>query len=794
MRALSDTLSGLSDDIVQKLDKKLRRPTPFEADTQRFEEYVKRLEPLDHHVRIKSLKIQNRQPGTCTWIFENKDYLEWLSSDRSRLLLVAGDSGLGKSVLTSTVIEDLESMSDGPNAPILAYFYCLNTGNTAGSQKASRLIQDVIYRIYKQAARDEDLLAEANRLFVKSKDGKGKPAGTGTSKDSHATSASAKSANSLLGDPDEVLVKLIKLLKRKVIVVIDALDECIDKVEEELYKSIHSWLDVDDIQIKVFVSSRPETDTMREFDRYTTLGLEKYNQEDLSRRVDAALGDYVNLSPTERRRVRAAILSRAENQFTYVNLAMSVLQQPWQRPIDNVISRLQDGVTRLYQETLRGTDPNYTHLAKAILTWTLLKQDDLSVADFFDIYSKRFTATEVVHEADVDSLTESEETVEEGHASAPNYSPNYSLWNKQVKKAAGTFVRVTTKELLQEVHQNVRECFLAKETRSSNAEGYFSISEASGHLEITLELLTILNSTTFCDLYMKTSGTSWKFKQDQEPEAQRKPSPWNIWNELEACPSAVRATQELPLRNGTNGTEKEQIATTDAPAEVHDTDDEALTQKDTDSSPKDDSAAAGSQEIQDSENDKGSDSKPMDKASGEAPAMADDDYDGQDSDDPDLDADLDILEDSGASNEPDVTPSYPVCNWFRHLKEAEKASSPEQIVENPLWELVWTELRRFLLDKAKFQSWISTAASMGVYDGAFIMTGLADRVITPFHLMASLGMTWVIDRMAREGADLCVFDEGFALPIHYAGKQVLSTSVNLPRDAAHYETCRLAVS
>lgn len=206
---------------------------------------------------------------------------------------------------------------------------------------------------------------------------------------------------------------------------------------------------------------------------------------------------------------------KAESQFTYIDQAIKILRQPWIRPVDTVLAKFQDGINRLHQETLRSTDANYKDLAEQALTWTLLKQDDLHISEFFDIFSRRYTAdgtgADIVdsgaeaHELakpapQPDKTSDEDSKMEEDTEHVPDHESSgdlLQLYKDQIHKAAATFIGVSTGNTLAEGHQSVPDCFLKEEDDPTRVPGFFYISREQGHLRITLELLKALNSEAF---------------------------------------------------------------------------------------------------------------------------------------------------------------------------------------------------------------------------------------------------------------------------------------------------------
>lgn len=184
-------------------------------------------------------------------------------------------------------------------------------------------------------------------MFLKNegKDGKAGPSGRERRKD--------KSID-FLGNPNETLIELAKCLPHEeIFLIIDALDECTHRIEERLFECLRNLLKANEVKFKVLVSSRPERDVTNELEPYLEKDLSKHNHEGIVKRVDAALKDLVNLTPIQRMRVKQEMISKAESQFTYIELAVGILRQPWVRPVNNVIAKFEKGVARLYQETVK---------------------------------------------------------------------------------------------------------------------------------------------------------------------------------------------------------------------------------------------------------------------------------------------------------------------------------------------------------------------------------------------------------------------------------------------------------
>ena len=78
---------------------------------------------------------QARRKGKSSWAFETDDYKEWKSSDSSSVLLCSGIVGAGKTVLCSSVVEELLVTKEADVS--IGYFFC--RGDDIESLKAREI-------------------------------------------------------------------------------------------------------------------------------------------------------------------------------------------------------------------------------------------------------------------------------------------------------------------------------------------------------------------------------------------------------------------------------------------------------------------------------------------------------------------------------------------------------------------------------------------------------------------------------------------------------------------------------
>ncbi|TGO25124.1 hypothetical protein BPAE_0087g00310 [Botrytis paeoniae] len=129
------------EDILQQFEEPIVRSATILQDYQdslahqERETLLRWLSTIPYRKHHK-LKRSERLEGSCEWLLNSTDYIQWKNSSASSILWLNGIAGCGKIVLTSAVIVSLcqEASGIGTAAPV-AYFYC--SRNTAESERAN---------------------------------------------------------------------------------------------------------------------------------------------------------------------------------------------------------------------------------------------------------------------------------------------------------------------------------------------------------------------------------------------------------------------------------------------------------------------------------------------------------------------------------------------------------------------------------------------------------------------------------------------------------------------------------
>ncbi|KAF5585228.1 vegetatible incompatibility het-e-1 [Fusarium subglutinans] len=216
---------------------------------------LRETDPRDDKSRIEETK-GGLFKDAYRWILKNDKFQQWYNASQSQLLWIKGDPGKGKTMLLCGLIDELEKQ----HRSLLSYFFCQAT--EARLSNATAVLRGLIYL----------LLVQCPPLFSYIEE-KYDHTGKQLFEDGNAWQALSKIFMAMLVDP----------LLDRVLLIVDALDECITDQENLLDLIIRSS------NVKWIVTSRNWPDIEQVLERSTQkvrLHLE-LNQDSVSKAVEA---------------------------------------------------------------------------------------------------------------------------------------------------------------------------------------------------------------------------------------------------------------------------------------------------------------------------------------------------------------------------------------------------------------------------------------------------------------------------------------------------------------------------
>lgn len=178
---------------------------------------------------IHALRLKTKNTGT--WLIQDEKYKDWKRNSAS-LLWVYGIAGCGKTILSSTIVEDLLSTSELDMSLAMAYFYF--KGDDKDKRTSSGMLRSLLKQLFDHGKRTSDVLPEIYE------NGNHQP-----------------SSEQLLSS-----LRNISREYRDVFIVLDALDEC-EELETvfDVLEEMGRWTDSN---VHLVFTSR-ETKDIKEF-------------------------------------------------------------------------------------------------------------------------------------------------------------------------------------------------------------------------------------------------------------------------------------------------------------------------------------------------------------------------------------------------------------------------------------------------------------------------------------------------------------------------------------------------
>ena len=279
--------------------------------------------------------------GTCDWFLEHPAYRAWLGETAPGVLLLTGEAGTGKSILSSFIIDDLRAIAPSPpsHAPAVVYFFCDDKVET--QRTATAVLRGVLHQILSERP---DLLRR------------------------HTYPAFEKRGHELLRSFDGLWDQMFRIASDpstgKLIVVIDALDEC-DESRVVLFQTISEYVARPEAQtFRFFLTSRPGGSSLyRKGSAAHVLVPMESRQADVDRSIGLMINHRVHELVSERgfsENTRALLLqhltANADATFLWADLVLDSLSDSSSTALSDVrkiLETLPPKLDGLYSQIVR---------------------------------------------------------------------------------------------------------------------------------------------------------------------------------------------------------------------------------------------------------------------------------------------------------------------------------------------------------------------------------------------------------------------------------------------------------
>ncbi|KAF8489550.1 hypothetical protein F5888DRAFT_1892870 [Russula emetica] len=314
------------------------------------------------------------------WFFEGNIYQEWKS--KGSLLWIHGKPGSGKSILCSTVIEDIKALCDAGQAS-MAYFYF--DFRNANKQCLNDLLPSLLTQLSARSSPRCDILS---KLYSDHDNGRNQP----------SDSVLTKCLEDMLSLPDQ----------RPIYLIMDALDESpitsgIPSARERVLLLLKQLVDLGLPNLHICVTSRPEIDIRNAIEPLTSLRVSLHDQtgqkEDIADYVRSIV--YSNLDTNMKRWkkedkefVVKTLAERADGMFRWTFCQLEVLRDCLPSSVRRFLDELPESLDETYERVLREIKkPNRDH-ARRLLQCLVVAIRPLRVEELAEVLAIDFNDAE----------------------------------------------------------------------------------------------------------------------------------------------------------------------------------------------------------------------------------------------------------------------------------------------------------------------------------------------------------------------------------------------------------------
>ncbi|KAH9077520.1 ankyrin repeat-containing domain protein [Lactarius deliciosus] len=336
------------------------------------------LSPVDpstnHNIARKA-----QHKGTAVWLFQGNFFIEWKST--GSLLWIHGKPGSGKSVICSSVIQDIMTVCEAGSA-IVAYFYF--DFKDLKKQTCHDLLLSLVSQLSTRSSPCCNIL---HHVYKTHEDGTRQP-----------------SDDTL----KECLKEMLRLLKHgPIFIVLDALDECPDSPgipspRHEVLQLVKELIDLGLQRLHICATSRPEVDIRAVLEPLASRSVSLHNQSGQQTDIADYIQSVVNLSlSSAMRRWRAddrnlvikMLTERADGMFRWVFCQLDALQHCFPPNLRQFLNELPETLDETYERILRGINKAQKDNARRLLQCLAVAVRPLRVEELAELLAFDFQAS-----------------------------------------------------------------------------------------------------------------------------------------------------------------------------------------------------------------------------------------------------------------------------------------------------------------------------------------------------------------------------------------------------------------
>lgn len=391
-------------------------------------------------------------PQTCAWIFEKREFSDWLSDRGLNVLWISGRAGSGKTVLSSFLIDALHEF-----VPTVCFFF--SDEKIISQNTASSLLRGILHQLLEA---NHHLIIHSLRFFE-----------TRGNAILEEISSLWNIIRSCFDDPD----------LGNIVFILDALDECEPSERNQVLRwMMEYFVSSRKKNIKIVLTSRPDIGIQDILDsRSYQLGLESFDttaeiENDIVRVIKYEINHMPALKTwpeNQKKQLQARLIANADKTFLWVSLVLHML--PYQADASKdgfyrLLTQMPDGLDNVYSKMLEAIRVSDRHAAKKMLEILVVMRDPPSLRQLNECWAIRH-----FHHRLSDFQIQPDMT-------------------RTISRLCGNFVHIVD-DRCYFVHQSAKEYLLRRPKINRNS--WFSLTLPEANLSLAERCLSVLNLDDF---------------------------------------------------------------------------------------------------------------------------------------------------------------------------------------------------------------------------------------------------------------------------------------------------------
>ncbi|KAF8417569.1 hypothetical protein EV426DRAFT_645752 [Tirmania nivea] len=288
-----------------------------------------------HYTRIS----ESRLNGTTDWLLKREEYWNWRATSASKLLLLRGTPGAGKTYIVSSIIDSFLTTPEK-----LTYFYC-NRAEPSRRDPIKILCTLIQQLAQTDSGKGAGLLTHVVDIYEKREE-KGQ-----------------KSAQLSLAEARDLLVQITDVYPQ-ITICIDAMDEVDNDTRIHLLKCLNHVIQTSKNVVKIFVTTRMDMDILSQFENFPRIELQPDdNISDINKFVLAKVQSSIedckllqgDISNKVKEKICNVLCQRSKGNFQLAALQVSFLcEMQSESDVKRNLTTLPDTLTDIYNEIYNG--------------------------------------------------------------------------------------------------------------------------------------------------------------------------------------------------------------------------------------------------------------------------------------------------------------------------------------------------------------------------------------------------------------------------------------------------------